>query len=428
MATTRATAEEPDQSLEPETVPEPEDLDRAKAPEKAGGRSAVRTLLRLWPYVRPVRARLSVAALVAIVASCVGLVIPLVLKWMVDGPVADRDPAGVWLGALYLLLLGLTEALLFGLRRWLVARPLAGVEASMRADLYRHLQRLPVSFHDRWASGQLLSRGTTDLMLLRMFLAFPLTFLLVNAVTIVVGVIIMLVQDWTLGLVILGPAIPVMVTCVIFERKYAEVARLAQDQVGDLTTVVEESVLGIRIVKGFGRHRSQARAFRELSRTLRGTELRKARLLSVIWGVIITLPELAIGAALVLGVVQVADGVLSAGTLVAFLSTALALRWPVDSIGFLLAMSQEAATATERYFEVMDEKPESSAEPAPPATTATDIAVMAGAAAGVGAADVARPTAASGTGTGTTAGAPAPADAAATVGAAAASAAPASLP
>ncbi|MFF5365262.1 ABC transporter ATP-binding protein [Streptomyces scabiei] len=380
MATTRATAEEPDQSLEPETVPEPEDLDRAKAPEKAEGRSAVRTLLRLWPYVRPVRARLSVAALVAIVASCVGLVIPLVLKWMVDGPVADRDPAGVWLGALYLLLLGLTEALLFGLRRWLVARPLAGVEASMRADLYRHLQRLPVSFHDRWASGQLLSRGTTDLMLLRMFLAFPLTFLLVNAVTIVVGVIIMLVQDWTLGLVILGPAIPVMVTCVIFERKYAEVARLAQDQVGDLTTVVEESVLGIRIVKGFGRHRSQARAFRELSRTLRGTELRKARLLSVIWGVIITLPELAIGAALVLGVVQVADGVLSAGTLVAFLSTALALRWPVDSIGFLLAMSQEAATATERYFEVMDEEPESSAKSAPPASTDADIAVTAGAA------------------------------------------------
>jgi ATP-binding cassette subfamily B protein len=380
MATTRATPEEPDRTLEPETAPatgpEPEDPERAEAPEGAEGRSAVRTLLRLWPYVRPVRARLSFAALVAIVASCVGLFIPLVLKWMVDGPVAHRDPAGVWLGALYLLLLGLAEALLFGLRRWLVARPLAGVEASMRADLYRHLQRLPVAFHDRWASGQLLSRGTTDLMLLRMFLAFPLTFLLVNAVTIVVGVIIMLIQDWTLGLVILGPAIPVMVTCVVFERKYAKVARLAQDQVGDLTTVVEESVLGIRIIKGFGRHRSQARAFRDLSRTLRGTELRKARLLSVIWGVIITLPELAIGAALVLGVVQVADGVLSAGTLVAFLSTALALRWPVDSIGFLLAMSQEAATATERYFEVMDQEPESAAgaATATPASTAAAAA------------------------------------------------------
>ncbi|MGW1164934.1 ABC transporter ATP-binding protein [Streptomyces sp. NPDC002550] len=324
-------------------------------------RSAVRTLLRLWPYVRPVRARLFTAAFVAIAASCTGLVIPLVLKWIVDGPVADRDPAGVWLGALYLLLLGIAEAVLFGIRRWLVARPLPHVEAEMRAGLYGRLQRLPVAFHDRWASGQLLSRGTTDLMLLRQFLAFPLTFLLVNGVTILVGVVIMLMQDWVLGLVILGPAIPVMWTCAVFERRYAEVARRAQDQVGDLTTVVEESVLGIRIIKGFGRHRSQARAFRELSVTLRGTELRKARLLATIWGVIVTLPELAIGAALVLGAVRVADGGLSAGTLVAFLSTALALRWPVDSIGFLLAMSQEAATATERYFEVMDEVPEDDA-------------------------------------------------------------------
>jgi len=321
-------------------------------------RSAARTLLRLWPYVRPARTRLFSAAFVAILASCTGLVIPLVLKWMVDGPVADHDTAGVWRGALYLFLLGIAEALLFGLRRWLVARPLTHVEASMRAGLYEHLQRLPVAFHDRWSSGQLLSRGMTDLMLLRMFLAFPLTFLLVNSVTILVGVIIMLLQDWTLGLVILGPALPVMVTCVVFERRYRLVARQAQDQIGDLTTVVEESVLGIRIIKGFGRHRSQARAFRELSKKLRGTELRKARLLATIWGVITTLPEAAIGAALVLGCVQVADGDLSAGTLVAFLSTALALRWPVESIGFLLAMTQEAATATQRYFEVLDESPE----------------------------------------------------------------------
>ncbi|MCX4964920.1 ABC transporter ATP-binding protein/permease [Streptomyces sp. NBC_00654] len=317
-------------------------------------RSAVRSLLRLWPYVRPVRFRLVSAAVVAILASCLGLAIPLVLKWMVDGPVADRDPGGVWLGALYLLLLGIVEALLFGLRRWLVARPLAGVEASMRAALYRHLQRLPVAFHDRWPSGQLLSRGTTDLMLLRLFLAFPLTFLLVNATTIVVGFLILFAQDWSLGLVLLAPAVPLMILCSLFETKYAVVARRAQDQVGDLTTVVEESVLGIRIIKGFGRHRSQALAFRELSRRLRTTELGKARLLAGIWALITAIPELAIGAALVLGTVQVADGDLSAGTLVAFLSTALALRWPVESIGFLLAISQESATATERYFEVMD--------------------------------------------------------------------------
>ncbi|MEV0488793.1 ABC transporter ATP-binding protein [Streptomyces atratus] len=342
----------------PETHVEPKD------------RSAARSLLRLWPYVQPVRIRLSAAAAVAIVASCLGLVIPLVLKWIVDGPVAHRDPGGVWLGALYLLLLGIAEALLFGLRRWLVARPLAGVEASMRADLYRHLQRLPVAFHDRWSSGQLLSRGTTDLMLLRMFLAFPLTFLLVNASTILVGFIILLAQQWTLGLVLLVPVVPLVILCSVFETKFAVVARKAQDQVGDLTTVVEESVLGIRIIKGFGRHRSQALAFRGLSQRLRGTELDKARLLAGIWALITTIPELAIGAALVLGTIQVADGDLSAGTLVAFLSTALALRWPVESIGFLLAMSQESATATERFFEVMDvEEERETAAGSSPATS-----------------------------------------------------------
>ncbi|MGW3562372.1 ABC transporter ATP-binding protein [Streptomyces sp. NPDC000941] len=331
--------------------------ERLRKPEKEPRikRSATRSLSRLWPYVRPVKTRFMMAAGVAAVASCMGLVIPLVLKWLVDGPVADREPGGVWLGGALLLGLGVAEAGLFGVRRWLVARPLAFVEASMRAALYRHLQRLPVSFHDRWASGQLLSRATTDLMLLRMFLAFPLTFLVVNGVTVLVGFAILLAQQWTLGLVLLLPAIPLIILCSVFETRYAVVARTVQDQTGDLTTVVEEGVLGIRIVKGFGRHRSQARAFRALTGRVRSTELHKAGLLATIWALIMTLPELAIGAALVLGTVQVADGDLSAGTLVAFLSTALTLRWPVESLGFLLAMSQDAATATDRFFEVMDE-------------------------------------------------------------------------
>ncbi|MFF5128069.1 ABC transporter ATP-binding protein [Streptomyces syringium] len=323
-------------------------------PETRPRRSAVRSLCRLWPYVRPVRGRLVGAALVGVLASCLGLVIPLALKWIVDGPVADRDPSGVWLGGVVLLVLGAAEAVLFWVRRVLVARPLARVEADMRAALFRHLQRLPVAFHDRWSSGQLLSRGTTDLMLMRMFLAFPLTFLLVNATTIVVGFAILLAQQWTLGLVLLAPVAPLVVLCWFFEERYSLAARTAQDQVGDVTTIVEESVLGIRIIKGFGQHRGQERAFGSLSERLRTTELRKAGLLGTLWALIMVLPELAIGAALLLGVVQVADGELSAGTLVAFLSTALALRWPVESLGFLLAMTNETATASDRFFEVMD--------------------------------------------------------------------------
>jgi ATP-binding cassette subfamily B protein len=316
-------------------------------------RSVVRSLLRLWPYVRPVRVRLCSAVVVAVIASSMGLVFPLVLKWIVDGPIADRDTSGVWLGGVVLLLVGLVEAALFGLRRWLVARPLAGVEAAMRADLYRHVQRLPVSFHDRWASGQLLSRGTGDLQQLRMFLAFPLTFLVVNGSTIIIGCAIMLSLSWQLALVLISPILPLIYVCSVFERHYSVASRRAQDQMGDLTTVVEESVLGIRIIKGFGRHRSQAKAFQSLSRRLRDTELRKARLLGWILALIFGLPELFLGAVLVLGVIQVADGSLTVGSLVAFTAIALALRWPIESIGFILAMCNEAATATDRYFDVL---------------------------------------------------------------------------
>ncbi|MFE0177195.1 ABC transporter ATP-binding protein [Streptomyces sp. NPDC059002] len=331
----------------------------AAPPESSSSqRSAVRTLLRLWPFVRPVRARLLTTVLVAVLAACTGLVIPLVLKWMVDGPVAEGDSAGIWLGGAYLLLLGVAEAGLSGLRRWLVARPLAAVEASMRDALYRRVQRLPMSFHDSWSSGQLLSRGTTDLNLIRMFLTFPLTFLVVNGLTILIGYVILLGQSWTLGLVLLTPVPPLLVLCSVFEARYRVASRQAQDQLGDLTTLVEESVLGIRIIKGFGRHRSQARSFTALARRVRSSELRKTRLMAAIWVVSSVLPELAVGVALVLGTMQVADGALSAGTMVAFLSTVLALRWPTESIGSLLAMSNEAAAATERYFEVMDRRTE----------------------------------------------------------------------
>ncbi len=330
--------------------------DRSWTDEGGGAvrRSAVRSLARLWPYVRPVAVRLFGSALVAVVASCLSLLIPLVLKWLVDGPVARHDPKGVWLGGLLVLALGLLEAGLFGVRRWLIARPMAALEARMRSELYHRLQRLPVAFHDRWGSGQLLSRGTNDLQIMRMFLTFPLVFLVVNSATILVGFAILLVQRWTLGLVLLVPVVPLVVLCSYFETRYALAARRAQDQIGDLTTLVEESVLGIRIIKAFGRHRSQAHAFHAQTGRLRGTELRKAGLLADLWALITGLPDVALGAALVFGAVQVADGTLSAGTLVAFLSTALTLRWPVESLGWLLSISNESATSADRFFEVMD--------------------------------------------------------------------------
>ncbi|MCX5210724.1 ABC transporter ATP-binding protein/permease [Kitasatospora sp. NBC_00240] len=337
-------------------------------------RSTVRSLLRLWPYARVIRWRLAASIGAALVAMLSVLVVPLVLGRIVDGPIARHDLPALWPLAGVLLLLGLVEAGLFYTRRVVLAGPLAGLETAMRGDLYAKLQRLPVSFHDRWASGQLLSRATSDMFTMRLFLAFPLVFLIVNSVMFAAGTAVMFVLDRRLALITLLPALPLIVLTRHFESGYSLAARRAQDQTGDLATVIEESVLGIRILKAFGRHRTMAERFRNQTHELRETELHKAGLLANLWAVIVGLPELALGCALGVGAYLVAQDELTTGTLVAFLSTALALRWPVESLGWLLAYANEAATATDRYFEVLDE-PEDGGAPAPAATlTATATA------------------------------------------------------
>src|SRR5690606_30941437 len=117
---------------------------------------------------------------------------------------------------------------------------------TLRTTLYSRLQDLPVSFHDRWPSGQLLSRAMSDLNLIRRWLSFGLVLLVVNLITIVVGAAVLFSWNWILASIFLGCSIPLFVYGYLFEHKYSVVARRSQDQQGDLATAVEESVHGIR--------------------------------------------------------------------------------------------------------------------------------------------------------------------------------------
>jgi len=317
----------------------------------------LRELRRLLPYVRPHRAALIGSGVAALAATLAGLAIPLVTRAIVDGPVARGELGGLpWL-VLGVLAFGALEAGLILLRRLLVAGPANQVEATMRADLYAHLQRLPVAFHDRWASGQLLSRATSDLTTVRWFVMFSGIFLVVNALTVGVGVgVLVWLSPW-LGLVIAIMAGPLTVTTLALERRYSRAARRSQDQVGDLATVVEESVLGIRVLKSLGRGRRLSARFVADARGLRGTELTKVRLLAALWTLVVLVPEAAIAVILALGAYGVADGTLTIGTLVAAATVVTYLYWPVESLGWLLAEASNAAGATMRFFEVRDIPP-----------------------------------------------------------------------
>ncbi len=222
--------------------------------------STLRAIARISPYVKPYRWRLLSGVAAAMGASLVALAIPYVLQWLVDGPLSSRDQAQIWPAGLAVLALGALEAFFIASRRRLVMRPSTRIESSMRNALYAKLQDLPVSFHDRWESGQLLSRSVSDLSLIRRWLAFGVILLVVNIVTIAVGFVVLFTFGWLLGIIFLVACIPIWVTAVLFERKYSVVARRSQDQVGDLATSVEQSVHGIRVLKAFGRVAASSRS------------------------------------------------------------------------------------------------------------------------------------------------------------------------
>lgn len=334
--------------------------------------STIRTLRRLWPYVRPHRARMAVVVSATMLAMLCGLGIPLLTQRIVDGPIQNKQTELLpWL-ILGVLVLGISEATLFYVRRKVVARPAAEVEARMRFDLYQHLQRLQVSFHDRWQSGQLLSRGTNDLTTVRRFVAFAVVFLIVNSTVVLIGLgIIAALSPWLLIVSLCG-ALPLIVISYFFEKKFKVVARRAQDQAGDLTTTVEESVLGIRVLKAFGRGPELEKRFLAQARDLRATELEKISILASLWSVLIVLPELSIAGMLGVGAIGIVNGAMTVGTLIAAVAVSAYLRWPIDSIGWLLAETNQAASALERYWEVID-SPVTITSPAKPAPLPTPL-------------------------------------------------------
>lgn len=328
--------------------------------------STVRSLARLIPVLGREAWLLAGSFVVAMIAMLLSLAIPQALRWMIDGPLVSGDVGQVWLAAGIILLLGVVESAAWFVRRRVFALPPASaVESRLRVRLYQRLQDLPVAFHDRWPSGQLLSRALSDVGTIRRWVAFGVVFLFVNVLVIIVGTGILVWMSPLMGVLFLLISAPIWVIGYRFERRYSAVSRLSQDQAGDLATAVEESVHGIRILKAFGRGEYSLARFRAQATGLRSTEMEKARLEAGIWWWLSVLPSLGLGLILLLGISQAAHGSLGVGALVAFFATAISLRWPIESIGFLYAFTVDTRTAVDRVFDVLDE-PNPIAEPAEP--------------------------------------------------------------
>lgn len=310
-------------------------------------------LIRCRTFARPHRRGLWLSLTAGIGMIFAGLAIPPIVGAAVDDLIRHRTDRIVPFG-LAVIALGAVEMLLAFTRRYTAAKASIAMERDMRDSIYAHLQALPVSFHDEWQSGQLLSRAMSDLGTIRRFIGFGLLFLIINLAQFAVVAYLMIRLSGTLALFTGAIAIPIIGVSWLFDRKYHTVSRRVQDRQGDLTTIVEESATGMRIVKAFGRAREMSDRFARQAESVHASSMEGVGIRARFWSLLHLLPNLNLAAVLAFGGAAVASGTLTLGGLTTFLGYLSQLAWPIRSVGWILANAEEARTAAERYFEVMD--------------------------------------------------------------------------
>jgi len=308
-------------------------------------------------YLRPYYLGLFFMITAAIVAVTLEIAIPFITKSVIDSVVVKGIRSELLPLAIAAMTLGSIQAGLNFFRRWALAAAVAGMEKTIRDDLYHHLQRLEPAFHESWQSGQLLSRATNDLSTIRRFAGFGVVFFITNTWTFLLIVALLIRMNWWLGLLTGCLFLPVSALCLRFEKRYRVLSRLSQDQQGDLATYVEEAAAGIRVLKSLGRRDEAAARHLAQSKLVFRTQVDKARLRGTFWAGLDMVPNAVIGLLLLLGTFAVSAHALTLGGLVAFVTLTLLLVWPIEAMGFIIATGQEAATAAQRIYEIFDTEP-----------------------------------------------------------------------
>jgi ATP-binding cassette subfamily B protein len=282
------------------------------------------------------------------------VMVPLLIGGAINGAVDGDDSLLVW--ALAIVALGLVAGILSATRRYVAFREARWTETWLRERLFAHLQALHIGFHDQTQAGQLMSRASNDLQQVQMFVVMiPLT---MSNVALAAGVaVILLALNPALALCALLPLPLVNILAKRFSSRIHPAVMAVQARSADLATVVEETVSGVRVVKGFGAEPVQSARFGERAEDVRSASLDAAGVRRRYLPAMDLAPS--IGLILVLGVGghMVVNGTLTIGGLVAFNAYVAMLVWPLRTIGMTVSWGQRAAAALERVHEVLATEP-----------------------------------------------------------------------
>jgi ABC-type multidrug transport system fused ATPase/permease subunit len=314
--------------------------------------------VRLLGFLNPYRASLIVSSALAILSQLASVLVPVLTGVVINEIDNGADTRLLVLEIAAIVVLGLVRgALMYG-RRIISGRQALGVEYDLRDELYSHFLRLSFGFYDRSQTGQLMSRATIDLQAVRFFLGYGLIFFAQHVVTIVVVTAVLFIYSWKLAFIALAITPIIAGIAYRYSRVSQPVLREVQQKLADVSTVAEESITGVHVVKSFAQESRREEDFSEAADTVFEQTLAANRQRALYVPLLTFMPLVAQALVLLAAGRMVISGSLTLGAFFTFNLLLAMLVMPLRMLGMWVGQAQRAIAAGKRIFEILDEPEE----------------------------------------------------------------------
>ena len=300
------------------------------------------------------RRNLTIATLIGLLWMCGKVAVPWLVGIGIDRGIEADDRVWLWSGLVAAA--GVASGIFTAFRRYYAFREARWTETKLREQLFGHILRLHIGYHDRSQTGQLMSRSSSDLQQIQAFVVMiPIT--LSNLAMVISVTVILALTNPLLTVVALAPLPLVNFAGRRFSSSIHPAVQAVQQEQAELATVVEETVSGVRVIKGFGAESVQSAKLEVEADDIRRVSIDAAKIRAKYLPAIELLPQIGLIGVLGVGGLQVIDGLLTLGELVSFNIYVALLVAPLRMLGMTIAWGQRAAAALKRINEVLDTVP-----------------------------------------------------------------------
>lgn len=314
----------------------------------------MKNYLRLLAYIKPYKKRLAAAVVCIIMAAGANLYLPWIIKDMIDDVLMSKDMLMLNLIAAGILVVMFTRGVFYYGQSYLVSYVGQRVIIDVRSVLFRKFQKMPLSYYDRQQTGTVMSYITNDVSAMQSAIVDNLIELVTESSILIGSLAMMIYLDWKLSLLTLMTIPLVGFAMKIFGRKLKRSSTVIQERAAEITSLLQESISAIRVVKSFVRETYEIRRFEEQNWRNFQAAMKNVKLTSLLTPTVEFLAAIAVTFIVWFGGYEVVNEVITAGELVAFLTYAVNLANPVKRLSRVYAAIQRAMAAADRVFEVMD--------------------------------------------------------------------------